>query len=84
MRGIWGVYLINGRIFKPSYREISPMRGRTMQGPPVLFKLGIKVYFGQVIKDKSHFSEEWEVRERFRSVSGEVQPSFSAYKKLRY
>ena len=22
---------------KPSYREISPMRGRTMRGPPVLF-----------------------------------------------
>ena len=44
-----------------------------MRGPPVLFKLGIKVNFGQVIKDKSHFSEEWEVRERFGRGSGEVQ-----------
>ena len=48
------------------------MRGRTMRGPPVLFKLGIKVNFGQVIKDKSHFSEDWEVRERF----GEVRERF--------
>ena len=49
------------------------MRERTMLGPPVLFKLGIKVNFGQVIKDKSHFSEDWEVRERFRRGSGRFE-----------
>ena len=55
-----------------------------MLGPPVLFKLGIKVNFGQVIKDKSHFSEDWEVRERFGEVrerfrrgSGEVGETLS-------
>ena len=47
-----------------------------MRGPPVLFKLGIKVNFGQVIKDKSHFSEEWEVRERFNRGSVEVPKRF--------